>query len=414
MNTRIARYETRKYDWDALKFQADYDPKFRRAQMRYIGTGGTGVTKDMNTIPSEHFTFSTMVIPAGHEGPPHLHTDVEEVFFLLRGKLKVVIEKDGERFRNHPDRPRPDLGAARRVPRRDQHRRRRRADVRDARREEAADADVPGRTSAGQDQARTTCPRWSAACACCANSAASTHADRAELARRFDLPRSTVFRLLTTLENMGFVERTEGGNDYRLGMAVLRLGFEYLASLELTELGTPLLNRLCDELQHALQPGGARRSLHRLRGQGLTAHALRQLGQRGHAPAGACHGAGPHLLEDLTLPSCARCTPKTPGEFLAEHAQDRERAVRHGAGRPPARLCAGRRLLRIEHLQHRRAGARPQRPHRGGAGRHHPDHIEKAAWTRWCCACASPPTRCRACSTTTRATAKVVPLRTPL
>ncbi|MDZ3993412.1 hypothetical protein PspTeo4_25440 [Pseudomonas sp. Teo4] len=98
MQTRIARYETRRYDWDALKFQADYDPKFRRAQMRYVGTGGTGVSSDMNTIPSEHFTFSTMVIPAGHEGPPHLHTDVEEVFFVLRGKLKVIIEKDGERF----------------------------------------------------------------------------------------------------------------------------------------------------------------------------------------------------------------------------------------------------------------------------------------------------------------------------
>ncbi|MDX1368632.1 MAG: cupin domain-containing protein [Pseudomonas sp.] len=97
-NTRIARYSTRKYDWNALKFQADHDPKFRRAQMRYIGTGGTGVASDMNTIPSEHFTFSTMVIPAGHEGPPHLHIDVEEVFFVLRGKLKVVLEKDGERF----------------------------------------------------------------------------------------------------------------------------------------------------------------------------------------------------------------------------------------------------------------------------------------------------------------------------
>jgi mannose-6-phosphate isomerase-like protein (cupin superfamily) len=98
MNTRIARYATRRYDWEALKFQADLDPKFRRAQMRYVGTGGTGVTADVNTVPAENFTFSTMVIPAGHEGPPHLHTDVEEVFFLIRGKLKVVIEKDGERF----------------------------------------------------------------------------------------------------------------------------------------------------------------------------------------------------------------------------------------------------------------------------------------------------------------------------
>ncbi|MCY1531075.1 Pca regulon regulatory protein [compost metagenome] len=33
-------------------------------------------------------------------------------------------------------------------------------------------------------------------------------------------------------------------------MAVLRLGFEYLASLELTELGQPLLNRLCDEVRY--------------------------------------------------------------------------------------------------------------------------------------------------------------------
>ncbi|MBQ1763296.1 MAG: cupin domain-containing protein, partial [Aquincola sp.] len=59
MNTRIARFQTRRYDWDALKFQADYDPKYRRAQMRYLGTGGTGVSADNNTVQNEHFTFST-------------------------------------------------------------------------------------------------------------------------------------------------------------------------------------------------------------------------------------------------------------------------------------------------------------------------------------------------------------------
>ncbi len=69
-----------------------------------------------------------------------------------------------------------------------------------------------------------------------------------ELARRLSLPRSTIFRLLTTLETMGFVTRS--GNEYRLGMSVLRLGFEYLASLELTELGQPLLARLCDRLNY--------------------------------------------------------------------------------------------------------------------------------------------------------------------
>ena len=68
MEGRVARYATRRYDWDALKFQADYDRKYRRAQMRYVGTGGTGVAKDVNTVPAGGFTFSTMVIPAGNIG----------------------------------------------------------------------------------------------------------------------------------------------------------------------------------------------------------------------------------------------------------------------------------------------------------------------------------------------------------
>ena len=78
MNSRCALFSTRRYDWNALKFQADFDPKYRRAQMRYLGTGGTGVAADSASVPAEHFTFSTMIIPAGHEGPMHLHTDVEE------------------------------------------------------------------------------------------------------------------------------------------------------------------------------------------------------------------------------------------------------------------------------------------------------------------------------------------------
>ena len=98
MNARIARYATRRYDWDALKFQEQVDPRYRRAQMRYVGTGGTGVAKDSNTVPAGNFTFSTMVIPAGHIGPSHIHIDVEEIFFVMRGKMKIVIEVDGERF----------------------------------------------------------------------------------------------------------------------------------------------------------------------------------------------------------------------------------------------------------------------------------------------------------------------------
>ena len=66
----------------------------------------------------------------------------------------------------------------------------------------------------------------------------------AELARRLDVPRASVFRLLQTLEQMGFVERVGDSAHYRLGLAVLRLGFEFLASMDLTERGKPVLDAL--------------------------------------------------------------------------------------------------------------------------------------------------------------------------
>ena len=122
MESRVARFSTRRYDWDALKFQADYDPKYRRAQMRYLGTGGTGVAADTNTVPSEHFTFSTMIIPAGHEGPsqglPLLgpDRDVLEVRVLARdapGRGRELVERGVDApVRGDEGRQRLRVGAA--------------------------------------------------------------------------------------------------------------------------------------------------------------------------------------------------------------------------------------------------------------------------------------------------------------
>jgi DNA-binding IclR family transcriptional regulator len=67
-----------------------------------------------------------------------------------------------------------------------------------------------------------------------------------ELSKRLGIPRTTVFRLLQTLESLGFLERADRDRNYRLGVAVLRLGFEYLSSLELTDLGLPLIEGLRD------------------------------------------------------------------------------------------------------------------------------------------------------------------------
>ena len=68
-----------------------------------------------------------------------------------------------------------------------------------------------------------------------------------ELSRRLNIPRTTVFRLLQTLESLGFLERADKDRNFRLGVAVLRLGFEYLSSLELTDLGLPIIEALRNE-----------------------------------------------------------------------------------------------------------------------------------------------------------------------
>jgi mannose-6-phosphate isomerase-like protein (cupin superfamily) len=97
LSARVARFETRRYDWNVLGFQAEVDPKYKRAQVRYLGTGAAGAKSDSNTVPAEHFTFSTMVLPAGAEGPLHVHVDVEEVFFILKGKnVKLFFEYQGQ------------------------------------------------------------------------------------------------------------------------------------------------------------------------------------------------------------------------------------------------------------------------------------------------------------------------------
>ena len=68
----------------------------------------------------------------------------------------------------------------------------------------------------------------------------------AEIARAHALPRATAFRLINTLEDAGFLVREPNGQGYRLGAAVLSLGFSYLAGQDLPDVARPVLERLRD------------------------------------------------------------------------------------------------------------------------------------------------------------------------
>jgi mannose-6-phosphate isomerase-like protein (cupin superfamily) len=86
----VARFIDRQPDWDAF---ADARLEgYRRAQHRYIGAGASGKV-DPRAIPAEHFTLSVMFLPPGQGNAAHSH-EVEEVFFILEGKVKVFFQDE--------------------------------------------------------------------------------------------------------------------------------------------------------------------------------------------------------------------------------------------------------------------------------------------------------------------------------
>jgi mannose-6-phosphate isomerase-like protein (cupin superfamily) len=90
LTQRVARFVDRRGDWDAF---ADARVEgYRRAQHRFIGSGASGKV-DPSVIPAEHFTLSVMFVPPGQGNAAHLH-EVEEVFFILAGKVLVFLEDD--------------------------------------------------------------------------------------------------------------------------------------------------------------------------------------------------------------------------------------------------------------------------------------------------------------------------------
>jgi IclR family pca regulon transcriptional regulator len=68
-----------------------------------------------------------------------------------------------------------------------------------------------------------------------------------EISSAVELNKSTTFRLVYTLENLGYLERDSETKRYRPGLKVLRLGFVALNSLELAQIARPYLKALSDK-----------------------------------------------------------------------------------------------------------------------------------------------------------------------
>ncbi len=65
-----------------------------------------------------------------------------------------------------------------------------------------------------------------------------------EIARRIGVSRSSAFRLVHTLERLGYLAREDESKTYRLGARVMSLGYAFLSSKDIAELARPELRRL--------------------------------------------------------------------------------------------------------------------------------------------------------------------------
>ena len=90
----VGRHVAKVFDWDAFPSNRGFD-ELARAQMRYVGAGGSPKAGDVSTLKPEHFTVSLIHQPVGKYAACHSH-EIEESFLIIAGVLTVGWERDGE------------------------------------------------------------------------------------------------------------------------------------------------------------------------------------------------------------------------------------------------------------------------------------------------------------------------------
>jgi len=109
----VGRYLEKSWDWDAFPSNRGF-AELERAQMRFIGSGGSPKTGDRTTLPPGAFTCSLIFQEPGRKASVH-HHQIEELFFVHRGRLTMTwqfgdetvdfVVGPGDAVLNPPTRP---------------------------------------------------------------------------------------------------------------------------------------------------------------------------------------------------------------------------------------------------------------------------------------------------------------------
>ncbi|WP_300533164.1 cupin domain-containing protein [uncultured Mameliella sp.] len=94
LSAHTGRFTNKQFDWNAFPSNAGF-PDLARAQMRYIGAGGSPKVGDTTTMQPDNFTLSLIYKEHGKYAACHSH-EIEESFLIIDGALIVGWERDGE------------------------------------------------------------------------------------------------------------------------------------------------------------------------------------------------------------------------------------------------------------------------------------------------------------------------------
>lgn len=121
-----------------------------------------------------------------------------------------------------------------------------------------------------------------------------------DLARRSELPKPSVFRMVRTLESVGLVERLPGSESYRLGVRCLALGQAYLDATDLRSEARPILEQLREDFDETVHLAVLDDELRVVYLDKLeTAHAVGLMMSRiGKTVPSFCTGVGKALLAE--------------------------------------------------------------------------------------------------------------------
>jgi len=73
-----------------------------------------------------------------------------------------------------------------------------------------------------------------------------------KLSSDLDLPKATVFRILTTLEKWNIVEKQNNTDKYKLGMILIKYGAKVSSDLSIVEIAKPIIDNLSIEISESV------------------------------------------------------------------------------------------------------------------------------------------------------------------